>query len=308
MTTQYVTAFRAMGCKVNVWLDTDEDGQTLLQQAPAWIEDIEASLSRFRPESELSRLNQHLNTWMPVSDVLMDNLLAAKQAARITNGLYNPLVLDALVAAGYDRSFDQISDSESPAHAAPVLSWRDIGIDFMERRACLPARMDLGGVAKGWTAQTIAERLAAYGACLVDIGGDIAVRGAPANQPGWEIQVDDPAEPDTIVAKVCLTNGSIVTSGIDYRRWRRGGQLLHHLIDPRTGSPANTDVLSVTVIHSDASAAEAYAKAILVMGSQVGLEWLQQQWESAAMVVRTDGMVLATRSFTPYMVQEGVTL
>src|SRR5690349_21385671 len=100
--TRYTAAFRAMGCQINVWLETDQDGQRLLQTVPAEVEAFEAVLSRFRPESELSRLNQQTGEWVEVSETLLANILAAKQGARITNGLYHPLLHDALVAAGYD--------------------------------------------------------------------------------------------------------------------------------------------------------------------------------------------------------------
>lgn len=306
---QYVMNFRAMGCQVNIWLDTLDDGTAVLQHVPGWVEDLEACLSRFRPQSELSQLNTQVGEWVQVSDTLLSNILAAKQGARLTGGLYNPLILDALVAAGYDRSFEQLQPqpSREPVRAVRAADWRGISIDIIRSAVKLPAPIDLGGVAKGWTARYIAEKLAVYGSCLVDMGGDIALQGAPAGEAGWEIGVAEPGEIPRHIVRVMLQSGSIVTSGTDYRRWLKGDQLQHHLIDPRTGLPAQTDVVSATVIHPHAPTAEVYAKAILLLGSEAGLAWINQQWERAALIVRADGAVLATDAFQNFIV-EGVTV
>ncbi len=97
---------------------------------------------------------------------------------------------------------------------------------------------------------------------------------------------------------------AIATSGIDYRRWKQGDRQQHHLIDPRTGEPAHTDVLTATVIHADAPTAEAYTKALVLLGSEPGLNWLNQQWYASGLVVRQDGAVLATSNFEKVMRRE----
>ncbi|MFN8376451.1 MAG: FAD:protein FMN transferase [Anaerolineae bacterium] len=304
---QYVTSFRAMGCEMNVWLETDVDGDAILSEVPAWVENYEACLSRFRPESELSQLNARINQWTTVSETLLENIIAAKHAARLTNGLYNPLVLDALTAAGYDRSFEQITNpkaANATTKAQRLADWRDIEVDVARRSVCLPARIDLGGVAKGWAASAIADRLAHYGPCVVDMGGDMAARGCPQGEAGWDIAIADPMSENGSVTTLILCDTNVVTSGTDYRRWQQEGKARHHLIDPHTGQPAETDVVTVTVIHREAVVAEAYAKAIVMMGSQAGLEWVERQWAGAALVVRSDGAALANRRFEAYQKQE----
>jgi thiamine biosynthesis lipoprotein len=304
MTQLYATTFRAMGCQINIWLETDSDG-SILQQASTWVEEMEACLSRFRPESELSQLNTHLGEWQPVSPALLANVMAAKHGARLTDGLYNPLVLDALAAAGYERSFEHLGSGPASSGVPAVADWRDIQIDAQEERVCLPARIDLGGVAKGWAAQTIARQLKPYGPCLVDIGGDIAVEGAPSGKAGWEIAVAEPGGQmeSAAVLHLSLASGSVVTSGTDYRRWYQAGRLQHHLIDPRTGLPAVTDVQTATVIHPHAPTAEVYAKAIVMLGAEVGLEWLNRQPKGAALVICQDGRVIATDHFLDYVLE-----
>ncbi len=298
----YYTTFRAMGCQVEAQLETDLDGTPLLTALPAQFEGLEAQLSRFRPESDLMRLNARAGHWTPVSDVLYENIAAAKQAARITDGLFNPLVLPAVVASGYDRSFEGIRVPQSGGTGV-VGNWQEIRLRPGSREVLLPVggALDLGGIAKGWTAWQVTKQLSVYGPCLINVGGDIAVCDAPGDAPGWRITVADPhgAQP---LCTLWLRDSSVVTSGTDYRRWQTAdGQPQHHIIDPRTGQSAASDVLSVSVVHPYAPTAEAYAKAVLVLGSHSGLDWLDQQWDAAGMVVCHDGTVLATSRWLAFM-------
>jgi FAD:protein FMN transferase len=295
----YVIHFRAMGCACNVWLDTQADGEAILQRVPTQVEAIEACLSRFRPDSELSFLNVRAGQWMQVSPILLQAALVSKHAARMTDGLCNPLILPALRAAGYDRSFDQLGDAHIATQPAPcVPDWMLLAVDLRNGRVCVPrgAGLDVGGVAKGWASERIAEQLSVHGPCLVDLGGDMTARGKE-----WTIELAEPGSETDTVLSVTLRNAAIATSGTDHRRWKIDGGINHHLIDPRTGVPAVSDVVSATVIHSSAYAAEAYAKAVLLLGSSAGLEWVGRQWNTAALVVLEDGSVLSTPRFMAYV-------
>ena len=297
----YATTFRAMGCRVEIKLAAAGAGDAILAEMPKRLEALEDRLSRFRPQSELMQLNGRAGAWITVSDVLFANVHLAKHMARLTDGLFNPLVLPALVANGYDRSFERISPRPDTA-SRPALDWRAIDLNMKSNQVRLPAgsAIDLGGSAKGWSAQHIATELAAYGPCLVNIGGDIVVRGAPDDLPGWQIDIADPTS-DSQLGAVWLRDAAIVTSGVDYRRWTNAdGQARHHIINPLTGAPAQTDVLSATIIHPDAPSAEAYAKAVLLKGSDAGLKWLDSRWHAAGLIVRRDGAVLATTNFVSY--------
>ncbi|HEX3053803.1 MAG TPA: FAD:protein FMN transferase [Aggregatilineaceae bacterium] len=283
---------------MHVWLDSTADGIDLLQQVPEWVEEIEQALSRFRPESELSRLNHQIGSWVRVSPPMFDVILQAKHAARSTGGLYTPLILGALIASGYDRSFDLMAGyaAETTSEDALIANWHDMQIDIHSRRVWLPGEIDLGGIAKGWTAQWIANRLSDYGACMVDAGGDIVTRG----KYEWDVIIADPFSSEPI-ASVQIRDAAVATSGTDYRRWLQGDRLQHHLIDPRTAQSAVTDVISATVIHPDGPTAEAYAKALVVLGAQPGLEWLQHQWDGTGLVVQQDRAVLMTPTMENYL-------
>ena len=284
-----------MGCQVNVQIEADDQGADVLRDLPQRFTDIEAALTRFNPSSELMKLNQCAGDWVTVSDLLFANIRAAKHAALLTDGLYNPLILSALVGSGYDRSFEQI-DRPKASSTEPAPDWRGIDLNLQTSEVNIPAgaALDLGGIAKGWTAATIADELAAYGACLVNIGGDIVGRGAPTGFPGWPVEIEDPFTGDAFTT-VYLHDQAISTSGIDYRHWQSvDGKQRHHIIDPRTGEPAVTDVLSATVIHPSATNAEAYAKAVILQGAEHGLAWLNQQWHTAGLVFRQDGAAFRT--------------
>lgn len=304
MNPLFFTAWRAMGCEVSIQLETEGDGQALLSSLPAQVEAIEARLSRFRSDSELMRLNAQAGQWVRVSEVLFANIRAAKHAARLTDGRFNPLVLPSLVALGYDRSFTEIGHPVA-SEPRPAADWNGIALRLRTHEVYLPANsaLDLGGIAKGWTAAHVADELARYGACLVNFGGDLVARGTPQNLPGWEVSIADPFNPLPL-AMLGLRDASLMTSGTDFRRWTTSnGVQQHHIVDPRTGGAAETDVLSVTVYHPHAVTAEAYTKAILLRGAEAGLNWLHTQWNAAALVVRHDGSVLTTPDF-PDLIHE----
>ena len=244
------------------------------------------------------QLNRQAGAWIRASEILFENVQAAKHAARLTDGLFNPLVLPALLANGYDRSFEQITMPHT-AENIPAADWRGIELRLSTHEIRIPVNsaLDLGGIAKGWTAARLADDLAKSGSCLVNMGGDMAARGAPDGLPGWQVEVSDPFS-DTSLVSLWLTDTTIVTSGVDFRRWEtQEGRTQYHIVDPRTGHSVETDVLTATVIHPHAPTAEAYAKAIMLRGAEAGLNWLNQQWHAAGLVIQHDGKVLTTSNF-----------
>jgi thiamine biosynthesis lipoprotein len=166
-------------------------------------------------------------------------------------------------------------------------------MDAAMRSVALPAavRLDLGGIAKGWAADQAVRRLAAHGPALVDAGGDIAVSGPRAGGLRWPVAVASPFAPERHLAVLWLAGGGVATSGKDLRRWRRDGEWRHHIIDPRTGRPAVTDVLTATVIANSARAAEAAAKTAFILGRRKGMAWIEARSALAAVLVTDDGEV-----------------
>lgn len=303
-------AFRAMGSEVLAVIDREgRRAERLLGQVPRWFAGWEERLSRFRPESELSRLNRCPGQAVPVSRTLWRVLRAALRAAVESDGLVLPTVLPALEAAGYDRDFAEVRgdrpdhphrDTPSTLMVAPLAA---VALDPEHRTVRLTpgARLDFGGVAKGWAADLAAQRLGRHGPALVDAGGDIAVVGVPRGLPGWPIGIADPLTPGRQIALLCLTRGGVATSGRDVRRWWSGGELRHHIIDPRTGRPAATDLLTATVIAPSAREAEVAAKTVLILGRRDGLAWLERRGDLAGLVVTDEGQIERSSRFDRYL-------
>ncbi|HLZ68868.1 MAG TPA: FAD:protein FMN transferase [Dehalococcoidia bacterium] len=300
--------FRAMGTEVSlaVW---PRRGQEASAEAALWAEvallrEADALLSRFLPESEISRLNRGAVTPVRVSALTFSAIEIALDAAAASGGLFDPTVYGALLAAGYDRSFADLEQKPSrsmPAAALPRQAgrWREVLLDEARGTVTLPngVGLDLGGIAKGWLADRVAERLGVFGPALVDIGGDIAMLGLPPDAPAWAIDVDGPF--GAVLGTLQLEGGrGVATSGITRRRWQTEAGSRHHLIDPRTGAPALTDLLSVTVVAPTTAAAEVAAKGALLLGSVLGLAALVQAAELGGLLVRRDGRVLVAGSLS----------
>lgn len=291
--------FRAMGCEMLAVLDRDDAAaQAQLAAVPGWFAGWEQQLSRFRTNSDLSRLNAAAGRAVVVPPALWAVIEVALDAARQSDGLVRPTVLDALEQAGYDRSFAELAPSGTPASPAiRPADWRMIALEQRSHVVRLPAgvRLDLGGVAKGWAADQAVRRLAATGPALVDAGGDIVVSGPLSDGSPWPIAIANPFVPDDALEMLLLTQGAVATSGRDYRHWQRGGIEQHHIIDPRTGQPAQTDVLTATIVGPSGPAVEMAAKVALILGSRAGLAWLDARPTLAGLLVLQDGQVLHSR-------------
>jgi thiamine biosynthesis lipoprotein len=250
------------------------------------VEEMEASWSRFRPSSDLCRLNSDPREVVPVSPLLAELLARAVVGWRETDGWFDPSVLDALERAGYQYSY---SGEGSPRgrlvlEAAPGLAGVQVDPVTCLVRRPVGLRLDLGGIGKGWAADRLATWLLERGArsVCVGFGGDIRVAGdAPAG--GWRIPVDDPAGSGPWF-DAQLPSGAIVTSTTLLRRWRtEDGAPAHHLIDPRTGLPSRSGVHTVVVAAAEAWWAEVLAKAALVAGPQAGRALLDHHGVTAWM-------------------------
>jgi thiamine biosynthesis lipoprotein len=301
-------SFRCMTTEIELYLRND-DRQSALD-ALAAVQDffygVEARFSRFRADSELSQLNRASGSQVRVSPDLCELVELAVAAAEDSGGLFDPTIVGALEAAGYDRSIELIRQDQhrpTPSRvAAPSMqqSWigsraLDIRVDRQERTVTLPGgvRLDLGGIAKGWAVDRAAAMLDTLGPGLVNAGGDLRAWGdqpGVSEAQGWLAAVDDPNRPETDVAWLWVTDSALATSSTATRRWAGG----HHVIDPRTGRPVETDLVSVTVPASTVIRAEVAAKVVLILGRAAGMAWLEGQPDLEAFLVTENGQVLGT--------------
>ncbi len=265
-------SFRAMGtiCAVAATAESRDVflARSALDAARREVAACELALSRFDVSSDLSRLNGAEGAWVAVDERLIDGLAAALRARANTRGRFDPTILPALAAAGYDRSFELLA--ERPAR--PLDDWhagaridldRGSGTARVERGAAV----DLGGIGKGFAATRALDAMRAVWpalpGALIDLGGDISVWGNPPEGGSWRVDIADPRVPDGVAGTLELASGGVATSGRDRRRFGPGGRL-HHLIDPVTGAPAAAGPLSVTVIAASATEAEAHATALAI--------------------------------------------
>ncbi|MEI6778412.1 MAG: FAD:protein FMN transferase [Chloroflexales bacterium] len=283
--------FRAMGCQMLAVIDGEgDDIVAALQQVPSWFAEWEQCLSRFRTDSELSQLNADAGFWMPLSEVLWAVLIAAIDAAQQSGGIVTPTLLDAVKAAGYTQDFAAGPGDATPTHIPSATAWTTIELDPRMRAIRMPKglHLDLGGIAKGWAADVAVRHLLAYGPALIDAGGDIAVSGPMADGTPWPVEVDNPLLPDSSLGLLMLASGGVATSGRDYRRWKMGNVWRHHIIDPRSGQPAQTDTLIATAVAPSAREAEMAAKLLFILGNE-GMDWIEQRPGYSGMVLCEDG-------------------
>jgi thiamine biosynthesis lipoprotein len=272
------------------------------------LEAIDRAASRFRPDSELERVNAAAGRFVRVSPLLHEALAVALQAAERTGGAVDPTIGRAIRLAGYSRDFAEL---EQPAgdeqefapmgkpdrrvRTALAGGFRRVRLSSEPPGALLPAGMslDLGATAKALAADRAARAIAAETAAgaLVALGGDIAVAG-PAPAGGWVIHVTDdhrssPAAPGQTVS---IATGGLATSSIVTRRWRHQGSIMHHIIDPASGAPARTRWRTASVAAASCVEANTASTAAIVLG-EAAPAWLAAQRLPARLVAR-DGAVM----------------
>jgi thiamine biosynthesis lipoprotein len=278
---------------------TDAGRMGLARQVlDAEIAAMGAACDRFRPESELSTVNAAGGRPVPVSALFAEALGRALDVARATEGLVDPTVGGALVAAGYDRDLAEVRRRTAPPR--PVAGWPVVELADQVVRVPRGVTLDLGATAKALAADRAAARAASATGCgvLVGLGGDIAVSG-PAPYDGWRIRVTDDhrAGPDHPGQTVTIADGGLATSSLTVRRWRRGGRWLHHIIDPATGAPAGAHWRTVSVAAGSCLDANAASTAALVRGA--GADGRLADQALPARLTGLDGGVVTVAGWPP---------
>jgi len=294
----------ALGTTARVAAWPPEDLDLALAAVDAELERLDRQASRFRDDSELSRVHHEPSPVHQLSRGLAEAISVALAAARWTGGLVDPTVGGALIALGYDRDFATIDPASASAGApasadapAPAPGWRSVTLEGTMLGLPAGVRLDLGATAKGLgsdRAATAAYRICGRGGILVSLGGDIAVAGQPP-VGGWPVAVADSScsgAPDQVVR---LTAGALATSSVTGRRWQRDGREVHHIVDPRTGWPADGPWRTVSVAAASCAEANAAATAAIVAGRDAEA-WLARTGLPSRLVAH-DGAVRVLRGW-----------
>lgn len=271
--------------------DAAAEADAVLRRISAWAD----RLTRFTTTSELSRLNRDPRAEVPVGPTLAAVLDWSRYAESVTGGIVDIGLLDARLAAEEDPDSEPLG---VPWRGASLAS-RSWSLDRRARGAIVRRpvglRFDLGGIGKGWLADRALDRLGRHPAAVVDADGDVAIRLDPGMT--WSFGVADPRidAHDLAILRLTRRGGvpgrhagrfGLATSGTSVHRWDRDGGRTHHLIDPRTGGSADTDVVQATVLTGTAREAEALAKAVVILGSTAGYDLLDR--------IGVDGAILLT--------------
>ncbi|HEX4540505.1 MAG TPA: FAD:protein FMN transferase [Acidimicrobiales bacterium] len=293
--------FPALGTTVSVLVTEPRAIPAARQAVEHELAEMDAAASRFRPDSELSRLNGAGGARVQVGPLLVTALTVALRAARLTEGDVDPTVGRALRLSGYDRDFAEV-DRDGPALVeapAPAAGWQAVELDPAEGWARVPAgvEVDLGATAKALAvdravaaAHVAAAHVAADCGVLVSVGGDLAVCGSPPPD-GWAVRVtDDHRDGSGCGQTITVVDGGLATSSTTVRRWSRGGHDVHHIVDPRTGEPPRGPWRTVSVTARSCVDANTASTAAVVRGA-TAVPWLGELGLPARLVSE-DGRVV----------------
>lgn len=293
---------RALGtfCSVLVTRPGALDGAQAILDAE--LAGIDLACSRFRPDSEITALNQAGGRPAEVSPVFAEALEVALRAAEITDGDVDPTCGQSLISLGYDRDFDELAGdtSELPGPPSPAAGWRCVDYDAATRTVRVPdgVKLDFGATAKALAADRAAQAIWERLGCgvLVNLGGDIAVAGQ-APDGGWRIGVDDgvtgrPGPDKQASPCVAVRQGGVATSSPGVRGWRRGDQVMHHIVVPSTGQPAHVYWAAVSVAGATCVDANIASTAAIIRG-RPAQQWLQDL-AMPARLATPDGRVVTT--------------
>jgi FAD:protein FMN transferase len=276
----------------------------LAERARRRIDRLESLWSRFRPDSDVSRLNMRAGTAVRVAPETVELVQRAVDGWHLTAGAFDPTVLGAVIRAGYDRTFALV-----PADARPGQSHAQTGCGAIETGTTwvrLPpgTGFDPGGIGKGLAADMVAGELIAAGArgACVNLGGDLRVTGEAPDGAAWTVAVEHPSASEPIV-RLGLGDGAVATSTTLRRRWRVDGDLRHHLIDPATGAASTSGVDLATVVTARAWAAEVLAKAVLVASGRHPFDVLDGTGASA-LAVDSTGRLRTTPGLAAFLSDE----
>jgi thiamine biosynthesis lipoprotein len=298
--------FPAMGGTIELQLVHGSDAD--VDRIASLFSAYERTMSRFLPDSELCALNASHATPFAASPLLFDVVSEAAGWAAVTDGIFDPTVIDALEASGYDRPFDEIAAgggtavATRPVPATRTQRWRGIRFDYEHETITLPAdvRVDLGGIGKGYTVDRAIAALGPGVNAMVNASGDLYAAGDGPGGDGWYIGVADPFDAADDIAVLNINDRGVATSGSVRRNWLAGDARYHHLIDTREGTSSRSGLATVTVVALTATQADILAKTAFLLGVEDGVRMIEQFPGAECLAVTQQGDVLTSPGMAEY--------
>ncbi len=291
----YIFRTRGLGCRAEIWVTDVGALVGAIEVLKEEVTRIDQAASRFRFDSEISRVFRAEGHPVEVSPCLFEAVSVALRVAAATDGAVDPTVGNALIGLGYDRDFAEIARgvSGSLPEVSPVVGWQSIELDATSGTLRVPPGivLDLGATAKAFTADRIALRVSTMFGCgaLVSLGGDIAVGGSPP-PGGFLVGLAEVSGASGAGETVAIDSGGLATSGVMSRRWPLGNHIVDHIVDPRTGLPPTPAWRTVTVTAATCVDANAASTAAMVKGA-VAVQWLESL-RLPSRIVTVDGRIL----------------
>jgi FAD:protein FMN transferase len=288
-------------CAVEVWAADRKSGDAAIEAVFADMRRIDALMSTYKPDSEISRVNANAaRTPVPVTAELFALLETAQMYSRLSSGAFD--ITYASVGYLYDYRQHQRPNDSAIAAALPGVDYRQLKLDAKTRTVAFGRagmRIDLGGIAKGYAVDRGIDILKArgFGRALVNAGGDTRVSGDRFGKP-WVVGIRHPDRKDEVVLRMPLEDAAFSTSG-DYERFfDEGGVRYHHIINPKTGRSPH-EVRSVTIIASNATRTDGLSKTVFILGPRAGLEFINSLPDADAIVIAADGKVSYSKGLQP---------
>lgn len=304
---QFEQKFQSLNSEVFLCLRTPSEviAKRFFADLNSLIRQFEQDFSRFLPDSQLSILNKNAGKKVQASPELINIIKKAKEMAVNSDGLYNPFVLPALQKAGYVGSWPKpeqnISDLNFSARSIVSANKIDIGdnphrhlVGGGEGWIKIPANsaLDFGGIGKGYLLDQLADFADKNGIddFWFSLGGDIIVNGNDDRRVGWGVAIANLDSDEPLSEKIITTGEktAIATSGIIKRKGIKDNKPWHHIIDPRTGKPAKTDILTATVVADTATEADIWAKSIVILGSIEAKNFIAKKKIKKAIIQKND--------------------
>jgi thiamine biosynthesis lipoprotein len=287
------------------------DTATVETAVLAVLAEMDATLSTWNADSEISRLNRHAGSdWVPLSAPLYAVLDAARTVSARTDGVFDITVAPLITLWGFGAASDVAREPTArqidAARSAVGMDKLALSVQPRAARKLAPGlELDVSGIAPGYAVDRIARALDALGYVnyLIEIGGEVRCRGRGPHGGPWRIAIERPSTGERAAQAIVVLDGLAISTSGDYRDYRIvGGRRISHTIDPRSGAPVDHALASVSVIHDSTMLADAYATALMVLGPQRGLELAERLRLPALFVERKGGAFAerATRSFARF--------